>query len=103
MRAAGHDIILSCLDFGDSIAIIGNVVIAVISKSDAVLRCIGRSLHPISQNPVRFPCLVSRLPDISTVIVLQLSKGRQCCIIHDKGCIFTVRTFQAIHQIQHVI
>ena len=79
------------------------VVIAVIPKSNAVLRCIGRSLHLVTQDPVRFPGLVSRLPDISTVIVLQLSKGRQCCIIHDKGCFLPVRTLQGIHKIQHIV
>nr|DAZ19033.1 MAG TPA: hypothetical protein [Caudoviricetes sp.] len=90
--------------FGEgTAATVTDVVVTVITEGNGIFRCKCRSMHCIAKHSVRFSCLIRRLPDIGSVVVLQLSKRCQCCIVHDERCILSVWTLEGIHQIQNII
>nr|DAM78833.1 MAG TPA: hypothetical protein [Caudoviricetes sp.] len=80
-----------------------DVVILVVTEGDGILRRIRRGVHRISKQTVRLTRLCGRLPDVGTVVVLQLTDGRDVLIVDDKCRRLTVRTLQGIHKVDDIV
>ena len=60
-------------------------------------------MNRITKETVRLTSLCGRLPDIGTVVVLQLTDSRNILVIHNERSILAVRTLKGIYQVDDVI
>lgn len=79
-------------------ASVTDVVIAEITECHYSLagfkcRSISGSMDLIPADPVRLACLITRLPDIRTVGILQLTARRKRLVIYDEGSVLASITF----------
>nr|DAK77228.1 MAG TPA: hypothetical protein [Caudoviricetes sp.] len=84
-------------------AAVTDVVIAVITECNGILRRIRRGMNSVTQHLIRLTSLIGRLPDVGTVVVLQLAELGQRLIVHDKTCVLTIRTLEGIYQVEHIV
>ena len=84
-------------------ASVADVVVAVIAEGDGIFGYILGSMYAVSENTIRLIRLIGRLPDIGTVIVLELTDLCNRLVIHDKRSVLTVRTLQSIYKRKDVI
>ena len=60
-------------------------------------------MNRVAENAVRFACLIGRLPDIRTVVVLQLADLRDSLVVHDERGRLAVGTLQRMDEGDEVI
>ena len=77
------------------------LVIAVDTRSD--YREIRRSVYLITQQSVRLSRLHGILPEVTAILVGQLTDGSHGPVIADKLGILTVRTLERIHKVDEFI
>lgn len=60
-------------------------------------------MNGIAKYLIRFTGLIRWLPDVCTIVILQLAELCQCFIIHDETCVFAIRTLKSVYQVKHII
>nr|DAD76428.1 MAG TPA: hypothetical protein [Siphoviridae sp. ctP6p7] len=80
-----------------------DVVVAVVTEGHHVCRAKRRSIDIVAHELVRLTCDERRLPHESTVVVLESTDSCDSCIVHDKGCILSVRTLQCIDELDDIL
>ena len=60
-------------------------------------------MDSIAKETVRLTCSKGRLPEVCSIVVLQLTKRSQSLVISNKGCTLAVWTLQGVHQIDNII
>ena len=80
-----------------------DVVVVVITEGHHVCRAERRRIDVIAHELVRLTSNAGRLPHESAVVVLEGTDSRNSCIVHDEGCVLSVRALQCINEVDDIL